>query len=34
MPSGEYRELRLLWLVLGGFLVGLALLFFLIATDV
>jgi len=30
----ELKELRILLLVVGGFLVGILLLFFLIATDV
>jgi hypothetical protein len=30
----ELKELRILLLVVGGFLAGLAMLFFLIATDV
>ena len=30
----ELKELRILLLVFGGFLIGVALLFFLIATDV
>lgn len=34
LTSEERRELRILWLVLGGFVCGVVLLFFLIATDV
>lgn len=34
MRPGEFRELRILLLVFGGFLFGIGLLFFLIATDV
>ena len=30
----ERKELRILWIVFGGFLIGALLLFFLIATDV
>ena len=30
---GEHRELRILLVVVAGFVAGLALLFFLIATD-